>query len=75
MCVVGARPLGTPQRFASLVVVRSLGLRSRQTHLADVPGRRTAHKALLDGERGGDVGELAVKKIKARARQQAKSGT
>jgi hypothetical protein len=30
-------------------------------------------KSLLDGERSGDVGELDMKKIKANARQQAKS--
>ena len=31
-------------------------------------------KALLDGERSGDVGELDMRKIKAKARRQAKSG-
>ena len=31
-------------------------------------------KALLDGERSGDAGELDMKKIKAKARRQAKSG-
>ena len=32
-------------------------------------------KALIDGERSGDVGELDMRKIKAKARQGAKSGS
>ena len=32
-------------------------------------------KALIEGERSGDVGELDMKKIKAKARQGAKSGS
>ena len=32
-------------------------------------------KALLDGERRGDVGELDMRKIKSKARRGAKSGS
>jgi antitoxin ParD1/3/4 len=54
---------------ASEVVRASLRLLEEREQKIERP-----RKALLDGERSGDVGELDMKKIRAKARRQAKSG-
>jgi antitoxin ParD1/3/4 len=55
---------------ASEVIRASLRLLEEREH--KIEGLR---KALLDGERSGDIGELDVRKIKSKARRGAKSGS
>jgi antitoxin ParD1/3/4 len=59
-------------RYGSASEVVRASLRLLEEREQKIEGLR---KALLDGERSGDVGELDMKKIKAKARQQAKSGS
>jgi antitoxin ParD1/3/4 len=59
-------------RYGSASEVVRASLRLLEEREQKIEGLR---KALLDGERSGDVGELDMKKIKARARQGAKSGS
>jgi antitoxin ParD1/3/4 len=58
-------------RYGSASEVVRASLRLLEEREQKIEGLR---KALLDGERSGDVGELDMKKIKAKARQQGKSG-
>ena len=55
---------------ASEVIRASLRLLEEREH--KIEGLR---KALLDGERSGDVGELDMRKIKSTARRGAKTGS
>jgi antitoxin ParD1/3/4 len=59
-------------RYGSASEVVRASLRLLEEREQKIEGLR---KALLDGERSGDFGELDMKKIKAKARQQAKSGS
>ena len=58
-------------RYGSVSEVIRASLRLLEEREQKVEGLR---KALIDGERSGDVGELDIKKIKTKAKQGAKSG-
>ena len=55
---------------ASEVIRASLRLLEEREHKIEA-----LRKALLDGERSGDVGELDMNKIKSKARRATKSGS
>jgi antitoxin ParD1/3/4 len=59
-------------RYGSASEVVRASLRLLEEREQKIEGLR---RALIDGERSGDVGELNMKKIKTKARQGAKSGS
>lgn len=59
-------------RYGSASEVVRASLRLLEEREQKIEGLR---RALIDGERSGDVGELDMKKIKVKARQGAKSGS
>jgi antitoxin ParD1/3/4 len=59
-------------RYGSASEVVRASLRLLEEREQKIEGLR---RALIDGERSGDIGELDMKKIKAKARQAAKSGS
>jgi antitoxin ParD1/3/4 len=59
-------------RYGSASEVVRASLRLLEEREQKIEGLR---RALIDGERSGDVGELDMKKIKTKARQAAKSGS
>ena len=59
-------------RYGSASEVVRASLRLLEEREQKIEGLR---RALIDGERSGDVGELDMKKIKTKVRQGAKSGS
>jgi antitoxin ParD1/3/4 len=59
-------------RYGSASEVIRASLRLLEEREQKIEGLR---KALLDGERSGDAGELDMRKIKSKARRTAKSGS
>jgi antitoxin ParD1/3/4 len=59
-------------RYGSASEVVRASLRLLEEREQKIEGLR---RALIDGERSGDIGELDMKKIKTKARQAAKSGS